>query len=138
MQPELSATTQARRGKKSILSQVNVSNVERLVAEKRMHPSGIAQVEAAKADGRWACAHNMTKTAAPPELLAAIRARPKAHAMYETLLAQNRFALTFRVLGLRTEAGRKKRIAAFVQMLERSETIHPNKAPRPARSSAAN
>ena len=53
--------------------------------------------------------------------------------MYETLSAQNRFALTFRVLGLRTEAGRKKRIAAFVEMLDRGETIHPNKAPRPAR-----
>jgi uncharacterized protein YdeI (YjbR/CyaY-like superfamily) len=125
------------RGKKSVWSQVNVANVERLIAEKKMHPSGMAQVEAAKADGRWARAYSMTKTAAPPELLAAIRARPKAQAMYEKLSAQNRFALTFRVLGLRTEDGRKNRIAAFVEMLERGETIHPNKASRPTRSPAS-
>jgi uncharacterized protein YdeI (YjbR/CyaY-like superfamily) len=117
------------RGKKSVWSQINVANVGRLIAAKKMHPSGLAQVEAAKADGRWDRAYRMTKTEAPPELLAAIRARPKASAMYEKLSAQNRFALTFRVLGLRTEAGRKKRIAAFVEMLERGETLHPNKAP---------
>ena len=118
------------RGKKSVWSQINVANVERLAAAKRMHPSGMAQVEAAKADGRWKRAYRMTKTEAPPELLAAVRARPKARAMYAKLSAQNRFALTFRVLALRTEAGRKKRIAAFVEMLERGETIHPNTAPR--------
>jgi uncharacterized protein YdeI (YjbR/CyaY-like superfamily) len=116
------------RGKKSIWSQINIANVERLIAAKRMQPSGMAQVEAAKADGRWARAYRMKKAEAPPELLAAIRARPKAHAMYEKLSAQNRFSLTFRVLALRTEEGRKKRIAAFVEMLERGETIHPNKS----------
>ncbi|MBK7861616.1 MAG: YdeI/OmpD-associated family protein [Archangiaceae bacterium] len=121
------------RGKKSVWSQVNVANVERLTAAKKMQPPGLAQVEAAKADGRWARAYRMTKTEAPPELLAAIRARPKAAAMYEQLSAQNRFALTFRVLALRTEAGRTKRIAAFVEMLERGETLHPNRARRAAR-----
>jgi uncharacterized protein YdeI (YjbR/CyaY-like superfamily) len=121
------------RGKKSVWSQINVANVERLIAAKKMHPPGMAKVEAAKADGRWARAYRVSTTIAPPELLAAIRARPKARAMYETLSAQNRFALTFRVLGLKTEAGRKKRIAAFVEMLERGETIYPNKAARPAR-----
>ena len=125
------------RGRMSVWSQINVANVERLVAAKRMQPSGMAQVEAAKADGRWARAYRVSKTVAPPELLAAIRARPKAHAMYEKLSAQNRFALTFRVLGLRTEAGRKKRIAAFVEMLDRGEAIHPNKAPRPTRPPAS-
>ena len=119
------------RGKKSVWSQINVANVERLVAEKRMQPSGLAQVEAAKADGRWARAYRMTTAEAPPDFLAAIRARPKAHAMYETLTKQNRFALTFRVLALKTEAGRQKRIAAFVEMLERGETIYPQKGPRP-------
>jgi len=115
------------RGKKSVWSQVNVANVERLIAAKRMQPSGLAQVAAAKADGRWDSAYRMSKAEAPPDLLAAIRARPKARAMYEQLSKQNRFALTFRVLALRTEAGRKKRIAAFVEMLERGETPYPNK-----------
>jgi uncharacterized protein YdeI (YjbR/CyaY-like superfamily) len=121
------------RGKKSVWSQINVANVERLLAAKRMQPSGMAQVEAAKADGRWVRAYRVSKTEAPPDLVAAIRARPKARAMFETLSAQNRFALAFRVLALRTEAGRTKKIAAFVEMLERGETIHPNKSARPGR-----
>lgn len=116
------------RGKRSVWSQINVANVERLTAAKRMQPSGLAQVEAAKADGRWGRAYRMKSTEAPPELLAAINASPKARAMYATLSAQNRFALTFRVLALKTEANRKKKIAAFVEMLERGETIWPNKA----------
>jgi uncharacterized protein YdeI (YjbR/CyaY-like superfamily) len=121
------------RGKKSVWSQINVANVERLLAAKRMQPSGMAQVEAAKADGRWVRAYRVSKTEAPPDLVAAIRARPKARAMFETLSAQNRFALAFGVLALRTEAGRTKKIAAFVEMLERGETIHPNKSARPGR-----
>ena len=55
-----------------------------------MKPPGLAQVEAAKADGRWATAYSMAKTQAPPDLLTAIRAEPKALAMYEALSSQNR------------------------------------------------
>lgn len=123
------------RGKKSVWSAVNVANVERLLAAGRMQPSGLAQVEAARADGRWDRAYRMKETNAPPELLSAIHARPRARATYETLSAQNRFALTFRVLALRTGEGRKKRIAAFVEMLERGETIYPQKAKGAARAS---
>lgn len=114
------------RGKKSVWSQVNVANVERLTKAGKMKAPGLAQVAAAKADGRWHKAYRMTTTEAPAELLAAIRAEPKAQAMYETLSAQNRFSLTFRTLALKTEAGRKKRIAAFVEMLKKGEAIHPN------------
>jgi uncharacterized protein YdeI (YjbR/CyaY-like superfamily) len=117
------------RTKKSIWSQVNVANVERLTKAGTMRPPGLAQVEAAKADGRWAQAYNMTKTKAPDDLLAAIRAEPKALAMYETLSAQNRFSLTFRTLNMKTEAGRKKKIATFVEMLKNGKTIHPNGKP---------
>jgi uncharacterized protein YdeI (YjbR/CyaY-like superfamily) len=114
------------RGKKSVWSQVNVGNVARLTEAGRMRPSGKAQVDAAKADGRWDRAYSVSKTEAPEDLLAAIRARPKALAMYERLSAQNRFALTFRTLNMKTAAGRKKRIEAFVAMLARGETLHPN------------
>jgi uncharacterized protein YdeI (YjbR/CyaY-like superfamily) len=114
------------RGKKSVWSQINVANVERLIAAKRMQPSGIMQVEAAKADGRWENAYRVSTTEAPADLLAAIRAEPKAKAMYETLSAQNRFALTFRILSVKTEATRTKKIAAFVEMLRKGETIYPN------------
>jgi len=120
------------RGKKSVWSQVNVANVERLVAAGKMKPSGLAQVEAAKADGRWAKAYSVSKTEAPKDLLAAIRAVPKAQATYDTLSAQNRFAFTFRVLNIKGEEARKKRIAAFVAMLAKGETFYPQSAKKKA------
>ena len=114
------------RGRKSVWSQVNVANVARLIEEKKMQPAGLAHVAAAKADGRWDAAYGITTSKAPLDLLAAIRTSPRARAMYETLSAQNRFALTFRTLGMKTAAGRARKIAAFVAMLERGETIYPN------------
>ena len=121
------------RGKKSVWSQINVANVERLTKAGKMQPPGLAQVEAAKADGRWDKAYRIAKSEAPPDLLAAIRAEPKALAMYEALSSQNRFALTFRTLSMKTEAGRKKRIAAFVEMLKKGETIHPQSKGSPGK-----
>jgi uncharacterized protein YdeI (YjbR/CyaY-like superfamily) len=115
------------RGKKSVWSKVNQQNVARLIQEGRMTKFGMAQVDAAKADGRWDKAYSTTTTQVP-ELMAAIEAEPKAHAMYKTLSAQNRFALTFRVHNLKTAAGREKKIKAFVEMLKRGETIYPQKA----------
>jgi uncharacterized protein YdeI (YjbR/CyaY-like superfamily) len=114
------------RGKKSIWSQINVDNVARLTKEGRMTPHGQSEVDAAKADGRWDRAYGGSKDMKIPDALqAAIDASPKAKAMLATLSAQNRFALAFRVHNLKTEAGKQKRIAAFVEMLERGETIYP-------------
>src|SRR5690349_1544725 len=115
------------RAKKSTWSDVNRVNVARLVKEGRMTKFGLAEVEAAKADGRWDKAYRSTTTEVP-ELTAAIEADAKALAMYKTLTAQNRFALTFRVHSLKTEAARERKIAAFVEMLKRGETIYPQKA----------
>ena len=114
------------RGKKSVWSEINVANVARLTKAGKMQPAGLAQVEAAKADGRWAKAYRMKNTEAPKDLMAAIEASPKAKAMYATLSAQNRFSLTFRTMALKTPEGRKKKIRGFVEMLERGETIYPN------------
>lgn len=125
-----------RRGPKSTWSQINVANVERLTKAGKMKPSGQLHVEAAKADGRWANAYRQKATETPPDLLAAIRADPKAHAMYETLSAQNRFAMNFRTLSLKTPAGRSKKIAAFVEMLRKGETIYPQSG-KPKKSSSA-
>ena len=126
------------RGKKSVWSQINVANVERLTEAGRMQPAGLAQVEAAKADGRWASAYRVLNSQPPADLLAAIEADAKACAAYATLSAQNRFALTFRVMGMKTEAGRKKKIADLVAMLSRGETPHPQSTkPRTERASAS-
>lgn len=117
------------RGKKSIWSQINRENVARLVKEGRMTKYGLAQVEAARADGRWDKAYASVKTAeTPKDLMDAIEAEPKALATYKTLTSQNRFALGFRVHNMKTVAGREKKIKTFVEMLKRGETIYPQKA----------
>ena len=117
------------RTKKSIWSQINVDNVARLIDEGRMTGHGLAEVEKAKADGRWARAYGSGKgMAIPDDLQAAIDAVPEAKAMLARLTAQNRFALAFRVHNMKTEAGRAKKIAGFVEMLKRGETIYPQKA----------
>jgi uncharacterized protein YdeI (YjbR/CyaY-like superfamily) len=114
-----------RRGRKSVWSQINVDNVARLIAEGRMTEHGLKQVGAAKADGRWNAAYRVKGAEVPADLKAAIDADPKAKAMFETLTAQNRFALIFRTGAMKTEAGRRKKIADFIDMLRRGETVHP-------------
>jgi uncharacterized protein YdeI (YjbR/CyaY-like superfamily) len=116
------------RSKKSIWSQVNVGNVARLITEGRMTEHGLKEVERAKADGRWDRAYGSGKgMQIPDDLQAAIDAEPKAKKMLAKLTAQNRFALAFRTHNMKTEAGRRKKIATFVDMLKRGETIHPQR-----------
>lgn len=112
------------RGAKSVWSQINVDNVARLAEAGRMTAHGLKQVEAAKEDGRWARAYRVKDSKIPDDLQAAIDAEPKAKAMLAKLSAQNRFALAFRTDSMKTEAGRKKKIATFVEMLKRGETIY--------------
>ncbi|WBT05988.1 YdeI/OmpD-associated family protein [Brevundimonas vesicularis] len=115
------------RGKKSVWSQINVANVARLIEEGRMTPHGMKHVEAAKADGRWDAAYRIKGSTAPDDLMAAINAEPQARATFDTLTAQNRFALTYRTEAPKTPAGRVKAIARLVEMLKRGETPHPQK-----------
>jgi len=121
------------RGKRSIWSLINVDNVARLIADGRMTEYGLKQVETAKADGRWARAYGSGKGMAfPDDLQAGIDESPKAKAMLPNLTEQNRFALAFRVHNMRTQAGRTKKIATFVDMLERGQTIYPQKPRAPS------
>jgi uncharacterized protein YdeI (YjbR/CyaY-like superfamily) len=116
-----------RRGK-SIWSQINRDHVARLTQAGKMTAFGLAQVEAAKADGRWANAYaSGRKLETPSALLAAIAREPKALETYRRLNATNRFALAFRLHHTKTNAGRKKKIDAFVEMLKRGATIYPQK-----------
>ncbi|MFL6836362.1 MAG: YdeI/OmpD-associated family protein [Bradyrhizobium sp.] len=113
---------------KSIWSQINVDNVARLIKEGRMTEHGLKEVDQAKSDGRWARAYKSGKEMKiPDDLQAAIDAEPQAMAMLAKLSAQNRFALAFRTQNMKTEAGRKKKVEAFVAMLKRGETIYPQK-----------
>ena len=115
------------RTKKSVWSQINVDNVARLIEEGRMTAHGLREIEAAKADGRWARAYRSKGAEVPPDLQAAIDAEPKARRMFDKLSAQNRFALIFRTRNMKTEAGRRRKIESFVEMLKRGETIHPQR-----------
>jgi uncharacterized protein YdeI (YjbR/CyaY-like superfamily) len=114
---------------KSIWSDINRQNVARLIKAKRMTPHGLRHVEAAKANGRWDAAYKRAhETTVPEDLLSAIKADKKALATYAKLDKQNLFALAFRLGNLRTAAGREKKIASYVEMLRRGETIHPLKS----------
>ncbi|MBW8303015.1 MAG: YdeI/OmpD-associated family protein [Brevundimonas sp.] len=113
------------RGRKSVWSQINVNNVARLISEGRMTEQGLKQVEAAKADGRWAQAYRIKGSTVPDDLQAAIDAVPEARALFDALTAQNRFSLIFRTEAMKTPAGRQRKIAQLVDMLRRGETIHP-------------
>ncbi|MDR3475399.1 MAG: YdeI/OmpD-associated family protein [Devosia sp.] len=112
---------------KSIWSQRNIGHVERLTKAGRMTPHGQVHVDAARADGRWQAAYAAGRDMqVPPDLLAAIAANPEAQRTFDGLNRQNRFALAFRTGNMKTPAGRAKKIAGFVDMLARGETLHPN------------
>jgi uncharacterized protein YdeI (YjbR/CyaY-like superfamily) len=105
-------------------SQVNRERAEALIAAGRMRPAGLAEIDAAKADGRWADAYPPhSRAEPPPELQAALDASPKAAAFFATLKGANRYGLIYRVLDAKRPETRAKRIAQFVAMLERGETL---------------
>ena len=116
---------------RSIWSQVNREHVARLVKAGRMQPSGQQQVDAAKADGRWAAAYAPIRAAStasiPGDLRAAIDANPRARKTFAGLGRMNLFALAFRTNNMKTAAGRARKIAALVDMLARGETIVPER-----------
>jgi uncharacterized protein YdeI (YjbR/CyaY-like superfamily) len=109
-------------------SRRNVGIAEQLIAEGAMRPRGLAEVERAQADGRWAAAYDGAAAAqVPDDLLAALRAVPAAQAMFETLTSQNRYAILYRVGQAKRPETRARRIEEFVAMLARGETVHPQK-----------
>lgn len=123
---------------RSVWSQRNREHIARLEAEGRMQPAGIAQVTAAKEDGRWDAAYRVSTMPVPDDLREALDASPKATAFFATLSSQNRFAIIFRLSGLKRAITRERRISEYVAMLEREETVYPQKrAPQKRASSPA-
>jgi len=106
-------------------SENNRKRAEQLVADGRLAPAGLAEIEAAKADGRWDTAYAPVSTAAEPEdLTAALDAAPAARAFFDTLTGANRYAILYRVQTAKKPETRAARIAKFVGMCARGETIH--------------
>lgn len=111
---------------KSPWSKINCGKVEVLIAAGKMQPSGLAEVERAKKDGRWDRAYSGSRTAeVPAELAAALAKNAKARAFFETLDSANRFAILYRVQSAVKAETRSARIEKFVGMCARHETIHP-------------
>ena len=114
---------------RSLWSQINRDHVARLTAAGRMTPHGQKHVELAKADGRWAAAYapmrTTTEASIPDDLRAAIESRPRARRAFKTLSRINLFALAFRTNNMKTPAGRARKIAELVSMLERRATVVP-------------
>ncbi|MGO4291611.1 YdeI/OmpD-associated family protein [Chitinophaga sp. RAB17] len=110
---------------KSIWSEKNTKHIERLTAEGRMKPAGIAQVEAAKADGRWENAYAAgSKATIPEDFMAALKKNKKALAFFDTLNKQNLFAIYFRLQNAKKPETRAKRITTFIEMLAKQEKFY--------------
>lgn len=114
------------RRSRSPWSKINREHVARLIAEGRMRPEGLAEVERAKADGRWDAAYSQ-RDPAPDDLQAALDANPVAAAFFATLSSQNRFAVVFRISSVTRAETRARKVGEFVAMLERGETVYPQK-----------
>jgi len=106
-------------------SQINRGHTERLIAEGRMQPAGLAEIERAKADGRWDAAYRQKGAAVPDDLRAALDADPAAAAAWEALDGQNRFAILFRLGTVTRAETRARKIAEFTAMLSRGEKLYP-------------
>jgi uncharacterized protein YdeI (YjbR/CyaY-like superfamily) len=107
-------------------SRINREKVEVLTAGRRMRPAGIAEVERAKADGRWEAAYEGQRLiSVPDDLQRALDSRPSAMAFFEQLNSQNRYAILYRLQGAKRPETRARRLAKFVAMLEAGEKIYP-------------
>jgi uncharacterized protein YdeI (YjbR/CyaY-like superfamily) len=107
-------------------SRINRDKAERLIEEGRMRPAGLAEVERARADGRWDAAYEGQRTATVPEdLRRELDARPQARELFEKLSSQNRYAILYRLQDAKRPETRARRLEKFVAMLEAGETIYP-------------
>lgn len=107
-------------------SKINCARADRLMEAGQMRPRGRAEVEAAKADGRWAAAYAGQRAAnVPADLQAALDADPVAGDFFTTISSQNRYAIIYRVGDAKRPETRAARIAKYVAMLHEHQTIYP-------------
>lgn len=118
---------------KSPWSKINRAKAEALIARGAMRPAGLREVERAKADGRWERAYDGARAASvPPDLEAALAQNRAAKAFFAALDGANRYAILWRVQTAKKPETRRERIARFVAMCARGETLHPPRAKRAA------
>ena len=114
------------RGPRSQWSKVNREKATALIENGRMQPAGLAEVERAKADGRWEAAYDaQSKASVPEDLQRELDANPDAAAFFATLESYNRYAILYRIQEAKKPETRARRIEKFVGMLKRGEKVHP-------------
>jgi uncharacterized protein YdeI (YjbR/CyaY-like superfamily) len=113
------------RGPRSIWSKINRTKALELIKSGRMQPAGLAAIDRAKQNGRWAAAYDSHRTAeVPVDLQAALDHNAKANAFFATLDSTNRYAILFRLQTAKKPETRARRLAQFVRMLENHEKIY--------------
>jgi uncharacterized protein YdeI (YjbR/CyaY-like superfamily) len=113
------------RGRRSKWSEINRETATRLIAEDRMRPAGLAQVQAAQADGRWDQAYApQSRATVPPDFQAALDANPAARDFFATLTGARRYAFLYRLHHVRDGSRRTERIERYIELLGRRETLN--------------
>ncbi len=106
-------------------SRVNRDKIEELTKQGRMKPAGLAQVELAKADGRWEAAYaSPANIEVPDDLKAALDDNPKAAEFWAGLNKSNRFAILYQLQDAKKPETRARRLDKFLGMLERGEKLY--------------
>lgn len=106
-------------------SRINRDKIEELTKAGRMKPAGLAEVELAKADGRWEAAYASPSTVeVPPDLQRALDASPQAAEFWAGLNKANRYAIVYQLEDAKKPETRERRLAKFMAMLERGEKLY--------------
>lgn len=114
------------RSNKSVWSKINKAKALALIKAGKMKTAGLKEIERARLDGRWEAAYDSaSKSVAPGDFQLALDANTRARDFFGALDSRNRYAVLFRIQTAKTPATRAKKIAQFVQMLERHEKVHP-------------
>jgi uncharacterized protein YdeI (YjbR/CyaY-like superfamily) len=99
--------------------------VTKLIESGQMKPAGLAEIEAAKKDGRWDAAYaSPCNIAVPEDLTAKLNEHAGALALFEKLDSRNRYAILYRIAEAKKAETRLRRIEKYVAMLLREERIH--------------
>jgi uncharacterized protein YdeI (YjbR/CyaY-like superfamily) len=105
-------------------SEINRDKAITLIENGRMKPAGLAQIEAAKADGRWEAAYApQSSQAIPDDFQRALDENPAANEFFKTLTGVRRFAFLYRIGDAKRPETRARRIREYVAMLAEGRTL---------------
>jgi uncharacterized protein YdeI (YjbR/CyaY-like superfamily) len=110
---------------RSMWSEINREKALALIADGKMKPAGLAEIERAQRDGRWNAAYASPKSATvPPDFEMELNRHPRAKVFFKTLSRTNSYAIMWRIQTAKKPETRAKRIRSFIERLEKGETIH--------------